>query len=54
MVSVPDHNKAGSFKDIFRLENVIDDCVDFDFRSVVKGLRCLYPDGAIISFRLLP
>lgn len=49
-VEIPDHVKAGNFKTLFRVDTYIDDCVCFDYSSVLKGLRCLYPDNAIITF----
>ena len=54
-VEVPDGNDVGNFKVIFRLENLIDDCVEFDFKAVYRGLRCLYPEpSAVISFKMMP
>ena len=55
MVSIPDRQDIGKVKDLFRVVNFVDDSVRYDFQSVVKGLRVLFPDeSAVISFRLLP
>lgn len=53
-VDVPDRNDIGSWKNVFKVVNLVDDSVTFDFQSVVKGLRCLFPqDSAVISFKVL-
>lgn len=53
-VSVPDRSNIGNYKDVFKVVNIVDDSVLYDFQSVVKGLRCLYPDeAAVISFKIL-
>ena len=50
-VDIADLHHAGQFKTVFKVENVIDDCLDFDFKAVYNGLRCLYPEAFSISFK---
>ena len=55
MVSVLDKSVIGRYKDVCKVVTKVDDSVKFDFQSVVRGLRCLYPDDtAIISFKVFP
>lgn len=53
-VEVPDHVHAGQFKTVFSIVKVVDDSVDFDFKSVLLGLSVLYRDqDGIIHFSVI-
>lgn len=47
-VIIPDLLKAGQFKSLFRKVIEIDDSVDFDYKSVLKGLKCLFADDLVV------
>lgn len=54
-VEVPDVLQTSLFKNVFHLVKDIDDCIDFDFKSVLKGLACCFSDhGTVISFKFCP
>lgn len=53
-IIVPQHSTPGEFKTVYQMETFVDDSVSFDFCSVLKGLRCLYPETSIISFKVMP
>lgn len=54
-VEVPDLLHVGTFKNVFHLVKDMDDCIDFDFKSVLKGLACCFLDnGTVISFKVCP
>lgn len=53
-IMIPDHIRVGEFKSLYKMSVQIDDGVNFDFVSVLRGLRCIYPSDSIISFRILP
>lgn len=53
-VEVPDKLHAGEFKTVFNLVKVVDDSLDFDFKSVLHGLSVLFSDQApVILFKVL-
>lgn len=53
-VEVPDRLKPGSTKVVFSMVKVVDDSIDFDFRSVLHGLTVLFQDQSpIILFQIL-
>lgn len=52
-VLLPDSLDVGKSKVLFKCVRMLDDAVDFDYKSVIKGLRCLYPDERIsIAFEI--
>lgn len=53
-IMIADKNHVGEFKTLYKMSVQVDDGVNFDFVSVLRGLRCLYPSDSIISFRILP
>lgn len=53
-VEVPDRLHAGQFKTVFSMTKVVDDSLDFDFKSVLLGLSVLYRDqDGIIHFSVI-
>ena len=52
-VFVPDKRNTGQFKTVFSYVIVIDDGCDFDYKSVLKGLRCIFTDSSFITFNIL-
>lgn len=53
-IMIADKNRVGEFKSLYKMSVQIDDGVNFDYVSVLRGLRCIYPPESIISFRILP
>ena len=52
-VEVPDRLKPGSTKVVFRMVKVVDDSIDFDFKSALRGLFVFYQDQSpIILFQI--
>lgn len=52
-VEMADSNKPGSFKQLFQVVNVIDDAVNYDYVSVYKGLKLLFPDEhTFVTFKI--
>lgn len=44
IVTTPDRNNIGSFKEVFRHSISVDDSIDFDYKSLLKGIKVLFPD----------
>lgn len=53
-VDVPDHINPGSFKNVIHRVVSLDDSVEFDFRSVIRGLCCIFPTDVVMSFKYMP
>ena len=50
LVETPDLRNVGSFKELYRNQLMIDDSLDFDFRTVLSSLKILYPGNDIFYF----
>lgn len=54
VIQVPDSNRTGSFKELYRNSIPLDDGICFDYQSLIKGLKLLYPkDNIIINLSLM-
>lgn len=51
---VPDRVHAGDFKVIYSNLVKIDDSLNFDYQTLIRGLKLLYPfNDLIINFQIL-
>lgn len=50
----PDVQHVGQFKQIYKNSIECDDSLDLDYKTLIKGLRMLYPSpDVIIEFHLM-
>lgn len=52
-VQVPDRNKVGSFRELYRNTVVFDNSLEFPYSKVLDVMRILYPNpDIIVNFRI--